>query len=69
MKRSTVKHAASKRERLPGPSQIPPAGFEPATYGLGSRCSIQLSYEGNDGNGRQSLVQRESADTVVLPGR
>jgi hypothetical protein len=30
---------APKERRL-----VPRAGFEPATYGLGIRCSVQLSY-------------------------
>ena len=27
--------------------RVPPAGLEPATYALGKRCSIHLSYEGH----------------------
>ena len=27
--------------------RLRPAGFEPAAYALGKRCSIQLSYERN----------------------
>jgi hypothetical protein len=36
-------HRASPetRQRL-----VPPAGIEPATHGLGNRCSSPLSYEG-----------------------
>ncbi len=30
---------------LQGFTQLRPAGFEPATYGLEIRCSVQLSYE------------------------
>src|SRR5579875_3148447 len=33
----------------------PPAGLEPATRGLGHRCSIHLSYEGNNDTGRVHL--------------
>jgi hypothetical protein len=28
------------------PMEVPPAGIEPATPGLGNRCSTPLSYEG-----------------------
>jgi hypothetical protein len=28
------------------PQVVPPAGIEPATRGLGNRCSSPLSYEG-----------------------
>src|SRR5690348_8120015 len=31
---------------------VPPAGFEPATSALGSRCSVPLSYEGSTSGDR-----------------
>src|SRR5690606_835528 len=37
---------------------VPSAGFEPATHGLGNRCSILLSYEGMRSHFRTDLIIR-----------
>ena len=40
-------HKNKKREDFSSLAyQVPPIGFEPMTYGLENRCSIQLSYGG-----------------------
>ena len=41
---SAETRTARRSEPFTNRSLAPPAGFEPATYGLGNRCSIQLSY-------------------------
>ncbi len=38
------KTGKQKTIRSPAPKLVRQAGFEPATYGLEGRCSIQLSY-------------------------
>lgn len=44
------KHIAIFTDFIFSPNLLmaPSAGLEPATYGVEDRCSIQLSYEGNN---------------------
>ena len=50
----------SKKVSLLIKSETRPAGFEPATYGLEIRCSIQLSY------GRSLIYVRRGARNCTL---
>jgi hypothetical protein len=52
-----VKASAEGAQKL-----VTPAGFEPATSGLGNRCSIQLSY----GATMKTVSQRKQLCSLIF---
>src|SRR3954471_13665495 len=46
IRRRSSPRASLARLTEPATDSVPPAGIEPATHGLGNRCSSPLSYEG-----------------------
>jgi hypothetical protein len=55
------------RQAEPHITSVPPAGIEPATPGLGNRCSSPLSYEGTSAEGYEGVQPRAGGAILEVP--